>query len=126
MRLLANENIPAEAITALRAAGHDVEWVAERMSGATDLVVLDRARTEDRLLITFDKDFGELVFRRGRGASAGLVLFRISCPTPAAVAARVAAALASRDDWAGSFSVVEDDRIRMTALPSASAADPAS
>jgi predicted nuclease of predicted toxin-antitoxin system len=72
---------------------------------------------EERLLITFDKDFRELVFRRGAKASQGIVLFRISQPSAAAVAERVAAVLASREDSAGHFSVVEDFAIRMRRLP---------
>ena len=68
---------------------------------------------EGRLLITFDKDFGELVFRHGAKASHGVVLFRIAQPSAAAVTA----VLASRDDWAGQFSVVEEFAIRMRPLP---------
>ena len=78
--------------------------------------MLARAVAEDRLLITFDKDFGALVFRRGAMASRGVVLFRIPQPSAAAVAERVTATLASRDDWSGHFSVVEEFTIRMRQL----------
>ena len=64
-----------------------------------------------------DKDFGELVFRRGAKASHGIILFRISQPSSAAIAERVAAVLASRDDWAGHFSVVDDLTVRIRRLP---------
>ena len=79
--------------------------------------VLARAVTENRLLITFDKDFGELVLRRGAKASRGIILFRISQLSAASVAKRVSAVLESRDDWTGHFSVVEDFAIRMRRLP---------
>ena len=79
-----------------------------------------RAQTEGRVLVTFDKDFGELVFRSGLSASSGVVLFRIAVPSPAYIARVAVAALESRTDWAGHFAVVEDDRIRMTPLPQAS------
>jgi predicted nuclease of predicted toxin-antitoxin system len=117
MRLCANENLPEDCILRLRHDGHDVLWIREAASGIPDTEVLARARAEDRLLITFDKDFGELVFRRGAKASHGIVLFRIAQPSASAVAARVAAILASRDDWSGNFSVVEESAVRMRPLP---------
>lgn len=117
MRLCANENIPEDCVTRLRQAGHDVLWIREATPGSPDNVALARALSENRLLITFDKDFGELVFRRGARASHGVILFRISQPSPAAVAGRVAAVLASREDWHGNFSVVDDFTIRMRRLP---------
>jgi predicted nuclease of predicted toxin-antitoxin system len=117
MRLCANENLPEDCILRLRQDGHDVLWIRETAPGSSDDSVLTRARDENRLLITFDKDFGELVFRHGAKASQGIVLFRIAQPSAEVVAARVAAILASRDDWAGSFSVVEESAVRMRPLP---------
>jgi predicted nuclease of predicted toxin-antitoxin system len=115
---LANENFPAEAVEALRTCGHDVAWVRADAPGSSDRQVLDRAVAEDRLLISFDKDFGELAFRAGLPASCGIVLFRIRLATPGQVAQRAVAALESRTDWAGHFAVGLDDRVRMTLLPS--------
>ena len=113
MRLCANENIPEDCVSRLRDSGHDVLWIREAAPGSSDDNVLARAAVEERLLITFDKDCGDLVFRRGTKASQGIVLFRISQPSAATVAERVTAVLASRDDWPGHFSVVEDLTIRM-------------
>jgi predicted nuclease of predicted toxin-antitoxin system len=118
MRLLANENFPSEAVDALRSRGHDVAWVRADAPGSSDRQVLDRAVAEDRLLITFDKDLGELAFRAGLPASTGVVLFRIRLTSPAQVAQRAVAVLEGRTDWAGYFAVVLDDRVRMTLLPS--------
>ena len=116
LRLCANENVPRICVDQLRAYGHDVLWVLETFAGASDEDVLARALTESRLLLTFDKDFGELVFRRGKPVSWGVVLFRINHPSPATVAAVVVRALSSRDDWSGHFSVVDDHTVRMRAL----------
>ena len=69
MRILANENFPGDAIAALRLRGHDVAWVRTDAPGSSDWKVLERAQTEDRVLITFDKGFGELA-RRGRVRSS--------------------------------------------------------
>jgi predicted nuclease of predicted toxin-antitoxin system len=118
MRVLANENFPGDAVDALRARGHDVAWVRTDAPGSSDRQVLDRAVAEERLLVTFDKDFGELAFPAGLPASCGVVLFRMRLTSPAQVAQRAVAALESRADWAGHFAVVLDDRVRMTLLPS--------
>lgn len=117
MRLLANENFPEAAVTALRAAGHDVAWVRTDAAGSDDRTVLARALAEQRVLTTFDKDFGELAFRAGLPAGCGCVLFRISMASPEAVASRAVVVLGSRSDWAGHFCVVEESRVRMTPLP---------
>ena len=118
MRLLANENLPAQAVRALRAEGHDVLWARLDAPGSSDEDLLRRASAERRLLITFDKDFGELAFRSGLPAEAGILLLRIKPTSPADVATIIVRALASRTDWAGHFAVVEQHQIRMTPLPS--------
>lgn len=117
MLLLANENFPGDAVIALRGQGHDVAWVREDAPGSTDIQVLDRAQQEGRLLITFDKDIGELAYRYGLPASCGIILFRLSMPSSEQVARLALAALEQREDWGGHFSVVEDNRIRMSPLP---------
>jgi predicted nuclease of predicted toxin-antitoxin system len=106
-------------IARLRESQHDVLWIREAAPGSSDADVIQRALAEDRLLITLDKDFGELVFRSGRKESRGIVLLRISQGSASAVAERVTAVLASRDDWAGHFSVVDNFAIRMRRLPEA-------
>jgi len=117
MRILANENFPGDAVTALRNQGHDVAWVRTDAPGSSDAEVLARAQRENRIVATFDKDFGELAFRARLPASSGIILFRISAPSSAHVARVVVAAIESRTDWASHFAVVEDSRIRMTPLP---------
>jgi len=117
MRLLANENFPLDAVTALRESGHDVAWIREDARGSKDEQVLARAQQEDRVLVTFDKDFGELAFRSRLPSTSGIILFRITATSSGHIANIANQALASRTDWAGHFSVVEDQQIRMTPLP---------
>lgn len=117
MRLLANENLPGEAVAALRQAGHEVEWVRVDAPGARDEEVLARTESEERILITFDKDFGELAYGAHLRPTKRIILLRISAPSPGAVSNLIVTALSTRQDWAGHFSVIEDDRIRMTPLP---------
>ena len=97
----------------LRSRGHDVLWIHQSHPGLGDDSVLEKALTESRLLITFDKDFGELVFHKGAKASCGIVLFRVSMPSPGKAAQKVVTSLESRSDWQNQFSVVEDAMVRM-------------
>lgn len=116
MRFLANENFPGDAVEALRQDGHDVAWIRTDAPGISDAEVLNLAQTDNRILLTFDKDFGELAFRSKLPASCGIILFRIKAPSGVIVAQKVTIAIATRTDWAGHFSVVEEDRIRMRVL----------
>jgi predicted nuclease of predicted toxin-antitoxin system len=117
VRILASENFPGLAITALRSRVHDVVWVHTDAPGSKDRAVLKRAETENRVVVTFDKDFGELAFRLKLPISSGIILFRITTPSPMTAAEKVVATLESRTDWLGHFSVIEDSRIRMRKLP---------
>lgn len=76
MKLLADENIAAPLVAELREEGIDTSYVAELASGITDDEVLEVARSEGRLLLTEDKDFGELVFRIKRHLP-GIILLRL-------------------------------------------------
>jgi predicted nuclease of predicted toxin-antitoxin system len=72
----------------LRGAGHDVLYIAEFAASLSDVEVMALASREGRLLLTADKDFGELVFRRGQ-AVPGLVLLRIDPANGPLVQARL-------------------------------------
>ncbi|PWB54030.1 MAG: hypothetical protein C3F06_05415 [Candidatus Methanoperedenaceae archaeon] len=61
----------------LNAAGYDVIFVGDWKPSASDEEVLDKANKEGRVLITDDKDFGELVFRLEK-PSSGVILIRAS------------------------------------------------
>jgi predicted nuclease of predicted toxin-antitoxin system len=119
MRLLADENFPRPAVKPLRAAGLDVSWIAEYLAGAEDEVVLRECIISHRTLLTFDKDFGELAYRRGQPADCGIVLFRFTPETPEEASEIVLKAIRSQSSWAGFFSVVTRDRIRMRPAPPA-------
>jgi len=118
MRILANENFPLDAVTSLRTDGHDVWWVRTEAPGISDVEVLDLARRDDRLIITFDKDFGELAFHSHLPVASGIILFRLRAASSAQLAKFVISVLNSRDDWLGSFAVIDNFRIRIRPLPS--------
>jgi predicted nuclease of predicted toxin-antitoxin system len=84
VKYLADENFPFPALAALRNFGYDVSSIAEEYAGSSDEVVAGICDHEARVLLTFDKDFGEMVIARGLSAGSSVVLFRIS-PEPAAL-----------------------------------------
>lgn len=116
MRFLANENFPGAAVNVLEAAGHDVVWVRTAAPGIDDPTVLAWAVREERILLTFDKDFGELARAAALPATCGVVLLRMPMPKPSDVGQRIADLITIRDDWAGHFSVIEPGRVRMRPL----------
>ena len=78
MCLLVNENVSRTVIEGLRQLGHDVLSVKESMRSESDDVILARAQSERRVVVTHDKDFGELTFRSGLPAACGVILFRLA------------------------------------------------
>jgi predicted nuclease of predicted toxin-antitoxin system len=118
MRFLANENIPAESVRRLREAGHDVFSISEALAGAKDPEVLARAREEGRILLTFDRDYGELIYRRGLPVPLGIVYLRFVPQAPGDVADLVEQLQATLDlILEGRYTVIDSDRIRQRPLP---------
>jgi len=114
MRWLADECVAAPLVAYLRATGHDVLYVAEAVAGLSDAEVIALALSEQRLLLTEDKDFGDLVFRRERSVP-GIVLMRVAIASLRAV--RLAAAIAQyRDELFGRYTVIEEGRFRSRRL----------
>jgi len=107
--LLANENFPVPAIRKLRANGVDVVAVGEIMPAASDLDVLAFARREGRWIITFDRDYGDLVFRQGLPPPPAILYFRQEAYPPDRPADLVLAML-SEPQLAQGFLVVLSER----------------
>jgi predicted nuclease of predicted toxin-antitoxin system len=77
MNLLADESVEALIVDRLRQEGHEILYVAEMDPGISDEIILSQANRSNSLLITADKDFGELVFRR-RLINSGVMLLRLA------------------------------------------------
>jgi predicted nuclease of predicted toxin-antitoxin system len=77
VNLVANEGVDHPVVERLRQEGHDVVYVAELSPSITDEEVLQQANARSAVLLTADRDFGELVFRRGL-VHSGVVLFRLA------------------------------------------------
>lgn len=116
MKLLADENIAAPLVQALRQAGHDVTYVAELAPGIADEAVLSLARQQGRLLLTEDKDFGELVFRLKRHPP-GIILLRLAVPGWQRQYDRIQALFANHSArLAATYTVVDGRRFRFRHL----------
>ena len=100
----------------LRAAGYDVVSIAEQMAGADDQKVIDFAKSERRLLLTEDKDFGQLVFAAAK-ENSGVILIRYPASARSALTTAVLKFLADNaENLYSRFAVLEPGRVRVTKL----------
>ena len=116
MKLLADENIDRPVVVRLRAEGHEVFYVLESSPEATDSEVIRRSEDEPALLLTADKDFGEIVFRQRR-ITNGVILMRLYGVSPERKADIVALFLREHAaELPGSFTVVTHGGVRIRRL----------
>jgi predicted nuclease of predicted toxin-antitoxin system len=116
VRWLADECVAASLVRSLRSAGQDVLYVAEFAVSLADAEVIKLASGEGRLLLTVDKDFGELVFRRGQ-AVPGLILLRVDAEKAQLVNVRLLEAVDRFGEGLfGRYVVVEEGRFRSRPL----------
>lgn len=116
-RLLANENFPAPSVQRLRDKGYDVASVTEGGGRLTDPEVLAQAVTEQRWIVTFDRDYGELIFARGLAAPPAVILFRMRSYRPDTPGRFLAALFESGSEFEGHFVVVDEAGFRKRPLP---------
>ena len=119
MRFLANENFPLMSVGLLRAAGHSVVAIAEDSPGIYDSEALAQARAEECVLITFDRDYGELIFRRRLPAPVGVLYLRFD-PISPEEPGRFVLSLLDRTSiqLADKFTTATHDTVRQRSLPS--------
>ncbi len=120
MKFLADENFPLPSVHLLSAAGHEIAAVALESPGASDESVLERAVREDRVLLTFDRDYGRLLYQHGLAAPGGVVYFRF-VPSSLEEPAEYLLALLERSVpyLPSMLTVAERDRVRQRPLPGA-------
>ena len=118
MRFLADENIPTASVALLRSAGFDVASVIELHRGLSDPDVIALARRLGRVLISFDSDIGERIFRAGDPAPPGVLYLRFAQSDPEE-AGRVVRALVRSDvgEVAGRFVTCRRGVVRQRPLP---------
>lgn len=114
MNLLADEGVDGPIVARLQQDGHTVLYVAEMAPGISDEAILRKANETLALLVTTDKDFGEMVFRQNLLSAGGVVLLRLaglSSERKAEVASRVFRD--RRTELPQAFSVISPGRIRI-------------
>jgi predicted nuclease of predicted toxin-antitoxin system len=113
VKFILDESVEYRLAGYLRAQGHDVTAIAhDYPGGLSDRDVLAIAQTEGRLLVTNDRDFGELIFRE-RLPSCGVILFRLLAATPERKMARLDVVLERHQADLDQFIVVTDRRVRV-------------
>ena len=119
MNLLADECIERTVVEYLRSQGFNIDYIAENLLGASDDVVLELAQSSNAILLTADKDFGEIVFRQRR-ASAGVILTRLHGLRTSTKAEIIADALREySDEMDGKFVVISPTTVRISRPPKA-------
>jgi predicted nuclease of predicted toxin-antitoxin system len=119
VRFLADMGVDIRVVDWLRTQGHDAVHLRELgMHRASDEAILAKAIAEDRIVVTFDLDFGALA-ALARERAPGIVLFRLGNARLAAVIARLGSVLTEAADALARPAVilVEDTRLRIRDLP---------
>jgi predicted nuclease of predicted toxin-antitoxin system len=117
LEFLANENFPLHSIKILREKGYQIKSVAEEHQGASDLDILIKAHKENLIIITFDRDYGELIFKNREVKPAGIIYLRFIPETKDEPAQILQEVFKNKSiQLLKKFTVVEKDRVRQRIL----------
>jgi predicted nuclease of predicted toxin-antitoxin system len=116
MRFLANENFPYPSILLLRTSGFEVVSIMEEMSGIRDEEVLEKAVKEQLIILTFDRDYGELLFRYKRNPPPAVVYFRTKGQAPEDAGHILLSKITSGILLDNHFTVIEETGVRQRKL----------
>jgi predicted nuclease of predicted toxin-antitoxin system len=121
MRFLLDENVSHRVASHLKAAGHDAVHVSEiGLTSTEDFVILARARDEDRVLISCDHDFVQMLFASGDTRPSLILVREIEILSSAEIASLLVQALATELTEllsAGAIATLTPDRVRVRPLP---------
>ncbi|MDP3728329.1 MAG: DUF5615 family PIN-like protein [bacterium] len=115
IKFLADENIPLKVISNLLRDRIDIIAVAEKSARIKDEEILELAKKEGRVIITFDKDFGELVFRKKRETN-GVILLQLHPQTQEKTEMILKKVCSLNIDFSSSFCIVKESRIKVISL----------
>lgn len=112
MKFIADENIPLEVIKKLKDKNFDIISISEKKRGLDDEEILSIANKDKRVLITFDTDFGEIIFKLKK-QNNGVILLRIHPKSVEYIITVIEKVLSKDINFEKSFCVIEIDRIRV-------------
>jgi predicted nuclease of predicted toxin-antitoxin system len=115
-RILLNENVPRPAFRRLVESGVDVVSVSMERAGSSDVEVLEWACRQQRWLVTFDRDYGYLVFAAGHRAPPEVILLRVQSYRSEEPAQWVLQMMTRPDEYVGHFSVFDGTTLRRRAF----------
>lgn len=117
VRFLANENFPLPSVKLLRSVGFDVAAIAQESPGVSDAEVMSRAAAEQRVILTFDRDYGELIFRLHVPTPKGVVYLRFRPGSPEEPALHLLRLLDNKElSLEGKFTVLDRRQARQRPL----------
>jgi predicted nuclease of predicted toxin-antitoxin system len=116
LRLLADENVHAEVVRRLRSTGYEVEWIAETAPGSSDASILAREDIGELVLITYDRDFGDLIFNHGLPHPMAIIFSRVGRVEPRFLSEKIVALL-TNDFAVQHIHVLKKNGTRSTPFP---------
>lgn len=113
MKFLANENVPISSVNALKKSGIDIIAIGVDNPSISDVQVMQIAIEESRTIITYDSDYGELIFKYGYKPKAGIIFLR-NQPSEPLETAKILEKLISNPNllFDGALTVVDSNSIR--------------
>lgn len=112
MIFLANENFPFPSISILRKEGFIVKSIGEEHFGITDKEVIQMAQKENSIILTFDRDYGELILKHAMQNPPSVAYFRLKGDTPVSAGLLILALLNEKVEFENHFTVIEQGNIR--------------
>lgn len=109
MKFLANENFPAPGIQLLRQSGLLVRSISEELPGISDHQVIEIAKQDGLIILTFDKDYGEIIFKSKIANPPAVVFFRFKGDHPITAAELLLNLIANKLSFENKFTVIEGD-----------------
>ena len=113
MLFLADENFPSPATILLRGQGFEVISIQEQFSGLSDVDVIRKGRELNAVILTFDGDYGDLIFRDGILSPPAVIFFRSKGASPVDVAVKLIELMEKLNfDPVGKFTVISEGGVR--------------
>jgi len=110
---LADENIPLCSVKQLRKEGCKIISIMEEFAGSSDKEILELSSRNKWVIITFDKDFGELIYKQRFNIPYGIILLRVTPKSPGYILQLLEWLLLQANiSFEGNFVVVNKDKVR--------------
>jgi predicted nuclease of predicted toxin-antitoxin system len=116
MKVFVDENVHRRVVIGLRDLGFAVEWLLETMPSADDSVILERPDIGSAVLVTYDRDFGELIYKHGMPHPRAVIYSRLDRPKADKALDRICAVL-NNEGLEGQFVVITENDERWRPLP---------